>query len=176
MESALNAAGVGPVTAALFMFPVGSAIAQLFVGFLADWIGRKGSAIFMSALTLASFILMTVGSNLGWSPYLVGICCGAAVGGFYGTTDIDGILISESSPTNLRSSVLSAQFLAMGAGYVITYAVGLPLITVLGNEKVPVIALCLAVPGMISSLVVMMTKVHDTKGIDLDKVTGTEWD
>lgn len=176
LEAALNAASVGPVTAALFMFPVGSAIAQLFVGFLADWIGRKGSAIFMSGLTLTSFVLMTVGSNLGWSPYLVGICCGAAVGGFYGTTDIDGILVSESSPTNLRSSVLSAQFIAMGLGYVVTYAVGLPLITALGNEKVPLISLCLAVPGMVSSLIVMMTKVHDTKGVDLDKVTGKEWD
>lgn len=176
MESALNAAGVGPVTAALFMFPVGSAIAQLFVGFLADWIGRKGSAIFMSVLTLTSFILMTVGSNLGWSPYLVGICCGAAVGGFYGTTDIDVILVSESSPTNLRSSILSAQFLAMGVGYVVTYAVGLPLITVLGNGKVPAISLCLAVPGMFLSLVVKMTRVHETKGVDLDKITGTEWD
>ena len=176
MESALNAAGVGPVTAALFMFPVGSAIAQLFVGFLADWIGRKGSAIFMSVLTLTSFILMTVGSNLGWSPYLVGVCCGAAVGGFYGTTDIDVILVSESSPTNLRSSILSAQFLAMGVGYVVTYAVGLPLITVLGNGKVPAISLCLAVPGMFLSLVVKMTRVHETKGVDLDKITGTEWD
>lgn len=33
LEDALNAASVGPVTAALFMFPIGSAAAQLFVGF-----------------------------------------------------------------------------------------------------------------------------------------------
>ena len=111
--------------------------------------------------------------------FLCGVVCVLAflpVGGFYGTTDIDVILVSESSPTNLRSSILSAQFLAMGVGYVVTYAVGLPLITVLGNGKVPAISLCLAVPGMFLSLVVKMTRVHETKGVDLDKITGTEWD
>ena len=85
-------------------------------------------------------------------------------------------MISESAPTNLRSSVLSAQFLMMGVGYIVAYGIGLPLITALGNTYVPLITLCLAVPGMVASLIVMMTKVHDTKGIDLDTVTGLEWD
>ena len=176
LTAALNSASVGPVTTALFMFPIGSALAQLVVGFLADAIGRKKSAIFMTVLTTASFILLTVGSNFGWSAYIVGICCGASVGGYWGTSDLTGIMISESAPTNLRSSVLSAQFLMMGVGYIVAYGVGLPLITALGNTYVPLITLCLAVPGMVASLIVMMTKVHDTKGIDLDTVTGTEWD
>jgi hypothetical protein len=64
----------------------------------------------------------------------------------------------------------------MGVGYAVAYLIGLPLITLLGNSKVPVITLCLAVPGMIAALIVMTLKVHDTKGVDLDKVTGTEWD
>lgn len=130
----------------------------------------------MTILTTASFILLTVGSDFGWSPYIVGICCGASVGGYWGTSDLTGIMISESAPTNLRSSVLSAQFLMMGVGYIVAYGIGLPLITALGNTYVPLITLCLAVPGMVASLIVMMTKVHDTKGIDLDTVTGLEWD
>ena len=176
LEDALNAASVGPVTAALFMFPIGSAAAQLFVGFLADGIGRKRSSVFMTALTVVSFILLTVGSNRSWQPCFVGICCGASVGGFWGTLDLNGIIISESSPTNLRSSILSAQFLAMGVGYIAAYGIGLPLITVLGNSHVPAVTFCLALPGMVASLAVMMAKVHDTKGVDLDAVTGTEWD
>ncbi len=176
LASALNTASVGPVTTALFMFPIGSALAQLIVGFLADVIGRKKSAIFMTILTTTSFVLLTVGSDFGWSPYIVGICCGASVGGYWGTSDLTGIMISESAPTNLRSSVLSAQFLMIGVGYIVAYGIGLPLITALGNTYVPLITLCLAVPGMVASLIVMMTKVHDTKGIDLDTVTGLEWD
>lgn len=176
LDTALNQASVGPVTTALFMFPIGSALAQLLVGYFADGIGRKKASVLMSALTVVSFILLTVGANFGWSPYLVGIFCGAAVGAYWGVGDLDGILISESSPTNLRSSILSAQFLAMGVGYVVAYGIGLPLITALGNTYVPLVTLCLAVPGMVASLIIMMTKVHDTKGVDLDKVTGTEWD
>ena len=176
LETALNEASVGPVTAALFMFPIGSALAQLVVGFAADGIGRKKSAVLMTAVTLTTFLLLVAGSRFGWSPYLVGICCGAAVGSYWGMTDIMGILVSESSPTNLRASMLSAMFLPMGVGYVVAYGVGLPLITALGNGAVPVITLCLAVPGMAAGLVVMAAKVHDTNGVDLDKVTGTEWD
>jgi hypothetical protein len=130
----------------------------------------------MTLITVVSFILMTVGSDRAWNPYLTGFFCGAAVGAYWRATDIDCILINESSPTNLRSSILSAQFAAIGVGYAVAYAVGLPLITVLGNTSVPAVTLCLAVPGMIASLVIMMAKVHDTKGVNLDKVTGTEWD
>lgn len=176
LEDALNAASVGPVTTALFMFPIGSALAQLFVGYFADALGRKRSAIFMTALTIVSFILFTVGANYGWSPYAVGILCGAAVGGYWGTSDLNGIIISESSPTNLRSSILSAQFIAIAVGYVVAYGIGLPLITKLGNTYVPVVTLCLAVPGMVASLIALIAKVHDTKGVDLDAVTGCEWD
>jgi MFS family permease len=176
METALNEASVGPVTAALFMFPIGSALAQLIVGFAADAIGRKKSAVLMTAITLVSFILLVAGSRFSWQPYAVGVCCGAAVGSYWGMTDIMGILISESSPTNLRASLLSAMFVPMGVGYVVAYGIGLPLITALGNSRVPVITLCLAVPGMIAGLTVMAAKVHDTNGVDLDKVTGTEWD
>lgn len=176
MDDALNAASVGPVTAALFMFPIGSAAAQLLVGFFADALGRKKSAILMTALTMTAFLLLTAGANNGWSPYIVGICCGAAVGGYWGTSDLDGIMISESAPTNLRSSVLSAQFLMMGVGYIVAYGVGLPLITALGNTYVPIVTLSIAVPGMLASLIVLITKVHDTKGVDLDKITGAEWD
>lgn len=176
IEEALNSASLGPVTAAIFTFPIGSALAQLLVGFFADSAGRKKSAVVMTAVTVSSFILFTIGSRLAWNPYLVGVLCGAAVGGYWGVSDLCGIIITESSPTNLRSSVMSAQFLPMGVGYVAAYGIGLPLITVLGNTAVTVVTLCLAVPGMTASLIAMMAKVHDTKGIDLDKITGTEWD
>ncbi len=176
MEEALNLASIGPVTAALFMFPIGSAAAQLLLGFFADSMGRRSSAIVISGITIVSFLLMVFGSKSGWSPYLVGVFCGAAVGGFWGAGDINNIMVSESSPTNLRSSILSAQYVGMAVGYVGAYGVGLPLITIFGNAYVPLITLCLAVPGMIASLFVLITKVHDTKGVDLDKVTGTEWD
>ena len=176
LDAALNAAGVGAVTQALFLFPVGSAFAQLFVGFFADGLGRKNSDVIMTGAALLSFVLFAFGAKQAWNPYLVGLFCGAAIGSYWGTTDINALIAAESAPTNLRSSVISAQFLAIGVGYVVAYGIGLPLITKLGNTAVTAVTLCLAVPGMIASLLFMITKVHDTKGVDLEKVTGTEWD
>ena len=85
-------------------------------------------------------------------------------------------MISESAPTNLRSSILSTQFFAMGVGIAFSYIVGLPLITALGNSVIGTICLCFTVPGYIAALIVLMIKTHETKGIDLNTVTGCEWD
>ena len=176
LEDALNSASTGAVTKALFLFPVGSAAAQLISGLLADSLGRKKTSVFMTALSIGSFVLFTLGAKSAWTPYLVGLLCGTAIGAYWGTTDLEGIMIAESSPTNLRSSVISAQFVAMGVGYVVCYGIGLPLIAVIGNTAVPVITLCIAVPGLVASLFALITRVHETKGVDLEQVTGTEWD
>ena len=176
LSEALEAASVGPVTTALFLFPVGSALAQLLVGYAADAWGRKRSALMMTALVLASFVGFTLGANFAWPPALVGMLCGMAVGGFWGASDLDILLAGESAPTALRASVLSAQFAAIGVGYILAYGVGLPLITRFGNASVPFVTLGLAVPGMAASLAALAAKVHETRGVNLDTVTGCEWD
>lgn len=176
LETALDAAGVGPVTTALFLFPVGSALMQFIVGFISDKWGRKPAAVLRASLSLASFVLFAIGAGLAWPPYLVGFLCGASVGAYYSTTDINGMMISESSPTNLRSSILSAQMIAMAAGMIPAYLIGAVLIAVLGNAATAVIALCIAVPSLAVGLIALLTKTHDTKGMDLETVTGCEWD
>ena len=41
-----------------------------------------------------------------WTPYLTGFAIGGFMGSYWGAGDtIGGIMFSESSPTNLRSSV-----------------------------------------------------------------------
>ena len=71
---------------------------------------------------------------------------------------------------------MSAEFVVVAAGVVISYGVSLPLITLLGNTATDVVAFALTVPGFAAALVAMALKTHDTKGINLDKVTGCEWD
>ncbi len=44
-DEVMNAVSIGPVTAALFMFPVGCAISQVIMGFISDSKGRKTAAI-----------------------------------------------------------------------------------------------------------------------------------
>ncbi len=175
-EDVMNAVSIGPVTDALFMFPVGCAFSQVIMGFISDSKGRKAAAITTVVNCLISFIGFSIGAKLAWNPYLVGFLCGACIGSYYSTNDVIIMMIGESAPTNLRSSIMSAEFVVVAAGVVISYCVSLPLITLLGNTVTGIVAFALTVPGFIAALIAMAFKTHDTKGINLDKVTGCEWD
>ncbi len=175
-EEVMNAVSVGPVTAALFMFPVGCAVSQVIMGFISDSKGRKAAAITTATNCLLAFIGFTVGSNMALNPYIVGFLCGAFVGSFYSTNDVIIMMIGESSPTNLRSSAMSAQFIVTAVGVAVSYVIGLPLITFIGNSVTGIVSFALLVPGFVAALITLISKTHDTKGIDMDTVTGCEWD
>lgn len=176
MEAAIAAVSVGVITTALFAFTIGSACAQVIMGFVSDGIGRKAAAITTATMCTLSLIGFYVGSNLAWNPFLVGFLCGTSIGSYYATNDVLIMMIGESSPTNLRSSTISAQYIVAGVGVILAYAVGLPLLTTLGNGAAGFIILCMAVPGFIVALILLVLKTGDTKGLDMDKVTGCEWD
>lgn len=175
-EDVMNAVSIGPVTEALFMFPVGCAVSQVIMGFVSDSKGRKTAAIMTAINCLLAFIGFSVGASMGWNTYLVGFLCGACIGSYYSTNDVLIMMIGESSPTNLRSSTMSAQFIVTGVGVAISYIISLPLITFLGNSVTGIVSFALLVPGFIAAFFALVRKTHDTKGIDMDTVTGSEWD
>ncbi len=176
IEEAVSYASVEWVTPALFLFAIGSAVAQVLMGFICDWKGRKAAAIVMASICTLSFVGFFLGANLGASPYIVGFLCGACIGSYYSTNDILIMMIGESSPTNLRSSTISAQFVVTAAGVVFSYGVGLPLITLFGNTAAGIILICMTLPGFILALCSLCLKTNDTTGINMDTVTGCEWD
>ena len=176
LEAALDAVSVGAVTSALFMFPVGSGLIQLSHGFISDKFGRKASLVSMAAATPISLVVFSAGAERAWNPYLVGFFSGVCIGSFWAGTDINSLMVSESSPTNLRSSIVSLQMFALGIGYVVTYLVGIPLITYFGNSSIPAVSLGLALPSLAASLAIILFKVKETKAVNLEEVTGSEWD
>ena len=176
LDEAVDAVSIGVVTDALFFFIIGSAVAQVLMGFICDGLGRKSAAISMASLCLVSFLGFFYGANAGWSPVIVGLLCGACIGSYYATNDVLIMMIGESSPTNLRSSTISSQYFVTAAGVLVSYGVGLPLLTLLGNTATGWIVLGLTVPGFVVALVCLCTKTHDTTGINMDTVTGAEWD
>ncbi len=175
-DEILNQVSLNEVTSALLFFPIGSGIIQFFVGVFGDMLGRKKASIVMAAICVTSFLGFSFGSALGFPTFLVGLLSGACIGSFWGTGDLNALMISESAPTNLRSSILSTQFFAMGVGIAFSYVVGLPLVTVLGNSLISTICVFFVVPGFIAALIVLMKKTHDTTGVDLNTVTGNEWE
>ena len=177
-EAVLDAVSVGPVTTALFLFPLGCSIAQVILGFISDakWGGRKKAAIIIVADCLITFCLFSFGSVLGWNPYVVGFLCGMFVGSYYATNDVIIMMIGESSPTNLRSSTMSAQFVVTAVGFAVSYIVSFIVKMIFGNTIIGMLALGLLVPGFVGALIALITKTHETKGVDMDTVTGCEWD
>jgi MFS family permease len=177
LKAALSAASTGPVTAALYLFPVGSAIFQFISGPIADKFGRKKDAVVMVSSAIVAFVLFIIGAKYAWNPYLVGFLAGAAVGSYWMSGDIMGsVMISESCPTNLRSSMLSAQNIFQIITMVPVMLISTGLLTAFGNNAASIISLCVAVPGMTVALIILFFKIHETKGLDLNKVRGDEWD
>ena len=176
MELGAAQAGAAPfVTQALFWFPIGSALFQLMQGFLSDKWGRKPIVIVMSACAIASFGLFYLGGRLNWAPWTVGLLCGAAIGSYWASTDIaGGIMCSESTPTNLRSSVLAVQPILSIVFSVAALGAGLLLINVFGDAYAGIISLSISAPGMLIGLLIISWKVRETKNVNLEAVTGIE--
>lgn len=172
----LNLVSINEVTKALILFPIGSALAQVIMGFVSDLKGRKAAAITVAANCLFSFLVFSIGARTNLNPYIVGFFSGAFVGSYYSTNDVLIMMASESAPTNLRSSTSSAQTVVGFIGYAIAYMVYIPVTMIFGNVSIATVALCLLVPSFVMTLIALIKNTHDTKGVDLDKVTGMEWD
>lgn len=176
LDDALRSVGVNEITTALFMYPVGCAFSQLFPGFISDRFGRKKSAVTMASGALLCFLVFWLGSRYGFNPGVVGFFSGASVGFFCSNIDTISLMAGESTPTVLRSSLLSATYLPLGLGIGISYGVAMPLMSHFGNGSVGIISLCLTVPGLLADFLILTLKVRDTKGVDLKAVKGDEWD
>ncbi len=161
------------VTTALVLFSIGSAVAQVIMGFVSDSKGRRTAAIVTASNCVLSFVIFTVGARLCWELLLVGFMCGVFVGSYYSTNDVIIMMVGESSPTNLRSSTMSAQFIVTGIGAAISFIVNF---LFMNNSNMGAVCLALLVPGFILALIALFRKTGETKGIDMDTVTGCEWD
>ena len=176
LEEAVAAVGVGVYTDAIFLYPLGLAIAQVIMGFISDWKGRKAAAVTTAFNCVVSFVLFSVGAYLNWNPFLVGFFCGAAIGSYYSTNDVIIMMIGESAPTNLRSSAMSAQYIVTAVGFALSFILSMPFTLTIGNTAMAACCFALLVPGFTAALFLLIKKTHDTTGIDMDTVTGTEWD
>ena len=173
LEDAKNAA-TGYVTKALMLFSIGSALAQLFPGFLADKLGRKKTAIIMCSWVVVTFLAYFIGANKGLNPYVVGFFCGACIGSFWSASDLMGLMISESTPTNLRVSTLAVEPAICGVFLIIGLAIVMVLSNLLGDAYIGILTLATMIPGMVTGLLMLMLKVRETNGVDMGTVTGQE--
>ena len=90
----------------LFLYPVGNALFTLISGFVSDKFGRKNNYNCDVLFGVGVLFAVYLSGMFKWTPYLTGFAIGGFMGSYWGAGDtIGGIMFSESSPTNLRSSV-----------------------------------------------------------------------
>lgn len=162
------------VSLAIIVFPFANGVVTFLSGFVSDHLGRKKSCLALGTLTLVSLAGFILACNLGWGPVAAGIFYGVSIGGLWSVSDMLFLTIpGESVPTEIRASVMGTMSLLLMAGML----VGMVLIVV-GQNFFPMGWLCFAVCVlfMLIALIILATKVHETKDVDLDTVTGTEWD
>ena len=165
------------ITYALYLYPVGNALATLISGFVSDKFGRKVTIITMGISSIVCYSLFMASSMLSWTPYLTGFAIGGFMGCYWGAGDtIGSIMFSESAPTNLRSSVTVINTLLNGVVGGLASIISMVILPFIPSSMFGYLYLCLTLPGLIGATIVIFKFVGETKGLDLSKVTGKEWD
>ena len=156
------------VTLALLGFPFVFAFLLLICGFFGDSIGRKKTALVMGITSIAAFSLFVVSCQNHWSPAVVGGLYGLYLGSYYQVGDYMWIMAAEKAPTENRASSTAAITML---SYVGLFS-GLILLTVMLSMNISITTGCMIVmiPTMILSMMVLMLKVKETKGTDLETV------
>jgi MFS family permease len=112
---------------------------------------------------------------MGMAPAIVGISYGFFIGGLWSVSDMLCLIMSgESTPTHLRASVIGSMSLLVGLGSMgssVALTVGMLFV-----DSIGMLSLWVCGPFMVLALILMITKVKETKGVDLNTVTGEEWD
>ncbi len=163
------------VTQAMYYIPFFNAGMTLLGGFLTDALGRKRSATLLSIVAFLGLSAFVYCSNTGLSPAIVGISYGLFIGGLWSVSDMLCLLIAgESSPTHLRASVLGTMSLTTGIGMVVSnVAIAIGGLFV---DSIGIVSLFVCAPFMLAAIILLITQIHETKGVDLNTVTGAEWD
>jgi MFS family permease len=157
------------VASVLIIYPFFNGLITILSGFFSDRLGRKKVCILLGGLALAGLLAFVLACRLGWGPAAAGIAYGCSIGGLWSMSDtIILTMPAESSPSGMRSSVMGTISVMIGAGMF----VGQFLFIFLQNYfAMDMLFLCICVPFMAISLFVLMAKVKETKGVDLDNIT-----
>ena len=176
-ESIMKTGGMdtAQVTAAMYYIPVFNALMTAIGGFITDDLGRKKASIILSSVAFLGLISFILCANFGMPPAVVGISYGLFIGGLWSVADMLCLIISsESTPTYLRASVLGTLSLISGIGSTLSNVI----ITVgmLFVDSIGMLCLGVCIPFMLLAIIILITGIHETKGADLNAVTGSEWD
>ena len=166
LEGAMATAMVSIV---LIIYPLVNGVVTIVSGFFSDRLGRKKACLILGGLALLGLLAFVLACRLNWGPVAAGIAYGCSIGGLWSMSDTLILTMpAESSPSGMRASVMGTISVMIGAGMFI----GQALFIVLQNfVSMDILFLAICVPFMAASLVLLMTKVKETRDVDLDSIT-----
>ena len=155
----------------LMFYPLINGIFTLLGGFITDSLGRKKSALILGGWAAAGLAVFAIGCSTGLSPYITGFAYGFAIAGLWSISDmIYFVITSESTPTEMRASVVGTMQLLGMVGTGLNMVFNNVVTMVAGSMNLPVVLTASYLPLMAIALIIMMLKVRETKDVDLDNI------
>ena len=111
-------------------------------------------------------MLFIVGLLNDWNIFLLGAFIGLFLGGFWGAGDTLIMIASESAPTRIRVSAMTAHSLFFGMGQGISAL----LVIFVPTVRPELYCLIACLPLFVSSLVLVMLFVKETKDVNMEQV------
>lgn len=156
------------VTTALLVYPFMNLAVTWIAGIVSDKVGRKAIVVGTGIIAVAGFTCFNISALLGLSPYLVGFFYGLYLSSWWQTIDYNSMIVAESAPTYNRASVLAAVSLLKLVGEAL--GIGLGIIAPLLFSRIGFGYLATTIPFVVIGLILMIWKIRDTNGVDLDAV------
>ena len=166
MEGGMSTADVA---LAMTLYPFFNGITTLLSGIISDKLGRKKACLVLGLITIAGLAVFLAACRFGWGPLAAGAAYGISIGGLWSMSDTLILTMpGESTPSGMRSSVMGTITVMIGSGMFVGNA-----LFIVGQNFIAkdVLFMIICLPFMVLSLLILMAKVKETRGIDLETVT-----
>ena len=155
----------------LMFYPLINGVFTLFGGFLTDALGRKKSALILGLWAALGLGVFAWGCANNLNPYITGFAYGFSIAGLWSISDmIYFIITAESTPTEIRASVVGSMQLVGMVGTGLNMVFNNVVTMIAGSMNLPLVLTAAYLPLMAIALVIMMLRVKETKDVDLENV------
>ena len=114
--------------------------------------------------------MFVLGARVGMSEIIIGLGWGMFIGTLWSITDtLVLVMPAESTPTNMRASVMGVMSLLLSAGMALSIVLFVVGLNIVGSGNIGILSLVVCIPLMILSLM-LLSRVSETKGRDLDSI------
>lgn len=159
------------ITTIVILYPFVNAIVTFLSGFFSDGLGRKRASLVLSGIAAVGITMFILGCRYGWGIYPIAVGYGMFIGGLWSVTDTLCLVMSgESTPTNLRASVMGAMSFISAMGMIAAIAVIVIGMNIVGSGDVGMVCLAITLPFMLIAMVMLMKNVKETVSTDLNTV------